>query len=186
MRKWTWAAIAFLAAGSAAADGGRVRLTQNAGPFTVTVFTAPEPLTSGPADISVLVQDRGDGRVLLDAAVVLELRAPGGSAPRRIPARVGTNRLLKVCLVRLESEGAWDAAVVVRRAGSEARVSLSLPVAAAPSRLAAVWPLLLIPPLAAVWLFGSGRRRPIRRESSLPSRSPRPDRARSRTSSEAP
>jgi hypothetical protein len=165
MRKLAWAAIVFLAAGPAGADGGRVRLTQNAGPFTVTVFTAPEPLTSGPADISVLVQDQGDGRVLLDATVVLELRAPGDSAPRRIPARVGTNRLLKVCLVRLEPEGAWDVAVVVRRAESEARVSLRLPVAPAPSHLDAVWPLLVIPPLAAVWLFGSGGRRAIRRAS---------------------
>jgi len=167
MRKWAWAAIAFLAAGPAAADGGRVRATQNAGPFTVTVFTSPEPLTAGPADVSVLVQDRVDGRVLLDAAVMLELRAPGGSAPRRIPAGVGTNRLLKACLVRLEPEGVWEAAVVVRRAGSEARVSLSLTVAAAPSRLAAVWPLLLIPPLAAVWIFGSGGRRPFRQEKSV-------------------
>jgi hypothetical protein len=167
MRTWAWAVIVFLAAGLAAADGGRVRLTQNAGPFTITVFTAPEPLTSGPADLSVLVQDGGDGRVLLDAAVVLELRAPGGSSLRRVPARVGTNRLLKVCLVRLEPEGMWDAAVVVRRAESEVRVSLPLPVAAASSPLAAVWPLLLIPPLAAVWLFGSGGRRSIRHEKNL-------------------
>jgi hypothetical protein len=159
--------VVFLAAGLAAGDGGRVRLTQNAGPFTVTVFTAPEPLTSGPADISVLVQDRSDGRVLLDAAVVLELRAPGVSSTRSIPAAVGTNRLLKVCLVRLEPEGVWDSTVVVSRAGSEVRVPLSLPVAAAPSPLGAVWPLLLIPPLAAVWLFGSGGRRSVRHAKNV-------------------
>jgi hypothetical protein len=167
MRTWAWAVIVFLAAGLAAADGGRVRLTQNAGPFTITVFTAPEPLTSGPADISVLVQDQGDGRVLLDAAVVLELRAPGASSFQRIPARVGTNRLLKACLVRLETEGVWDASIVVRRGESEARVALTLPVAAAPSPLDAVWPLLLIPPLAAVWLFGSGGRRSLRHAKNV-------------------
>src|SRR5262249_27064616 len=121
----------------------------------------------GPADISVLVQDRDDGRVLLDATVVLELRAPGDSSPRRISARVGTNRLLKVCLVRLEPEGAWGASVVVRRAGAGARVALSLPGAAAPPRVAAVGPFVLTPPLAAAWIFGSGGRRPFRQEKSV-------------------
>ena len=45
------------------ADGGTLRTRQQAGPFIVSIFTAPEPLRAGPVDVSVLVQSSG-GTVL--------------------------------------------------------------------------------------------------------------------------
>ena len=39
------------------ADGGAVRAIERDGPFQISVFTSPQPLVAGPADISVLVQD---------------------------------------------------------------------------------------------------------------------------------
>ncbi len=62
------AAVFMLAMGATAAhgDGGTMLLHQDAGPFTITLFAAPQPLQVGTADFSVMVQDRSSGEVLLD------------------------------------------------------------------------------------------------------------------------
>jgi hypothetical protein len=54
---------------AAHADGGRLQMRQAAGPFVVSLFTTPESLAVGPADVSVLVEEQGS--VLLDANVVV-------------------------------------------------------------------------------------------------------------------
>ena len=88
MRRRAIAAFALLlCAAAAAADGGRVRLRQDAGSFAITVFTAPEPLAAGTADVSVLVQDRQTGAVLLDASVDLARIRSGRRAARDRRAR---------------------------------------------------------------------------------------------------
>lgn len=162
MRRWAAAAVLLLCAAAGTADGGRVRLRQDAGPFAITVFTAPEPLAAGPADISVLVQDRQSGAVLLDAAVEIRLAGPAGTAPVFASAVPGTNRLLKAAAVALDRPGPWNVEVVVRREGETARVTCPLPVSPPVSRLASAWPFLAFPP-AAVALFAL--RRAIRRRS---------------------
>ena len=48
-------AVVFLAQPTAFADGGAVQFRTNAGPYVITVFTSPSPLSAGPADISVLL-----------------------------------------------------------------------------------------------------------------------------------
>ena len=52
-------------------DGGTMLLHQDAGAFTITLFAAPQPLHAGAADLSVLVQDRSSGEVLLDPVIDL-------------------------------------------------------------------------------------------------------------------
>ena len=47
----TWATAAH-------GDGGPMLLHQDAGAFTITLFAAPQPLHTGEADLSVMVQDR--------------------------------------------------------------------------------------------------------------------------------
>ena len=56
---------------AAHADGGRLQMRQAAGPFVVSLFTAPESPAVGPADLSVMVEEQGS--VLLDANVVVTL-----------------------------------------------------------------------------------------------------------------
>lgn len=163
IRRGLIAAVLSLTAVVARADGGRVRLRQDAGPFALTVFTAPEPLTAGPADVSVLVQDRADGRALLDADVEIRLRAPGVESARNYAATAGTNRILKAIATDLPTPGNWRFEVVVRRAGQTATITGVLPVEPPASRLSAIWPFLAAPPLAIV-LFALHQARPRRRE----------------------
>ena len=163
MRRWACAAFVFLAAAPAMADGGRLRVRQEAGPFVISVFTAPEPLSAGPADVSVLVQDRASGEVRLGAQVELRLRGPDSAAVQALAASPGVNRLLKAAVVDLSAPGDWSLEVTAREGGLPSQVSCVLPVAARATRLAGVWPLLAFPPLA-VALFGVERTLRARRK----------------------
>jgi len=57
-----------------------VQLHEAQGPFSVTVFVSPEAVRGGLADVSVLVQWRKNGEVVLDADVSLALDPPNGLA----------------------------------------------------------------------------------------------------------
>lgn len=138
-----------------------MRLRQDAGSFAITVFTSPEPLAAGPADVSILVQDRQTEAVLLDASVEIALVGPAGGAPSTLQAGPGINRLLKAASVTLDRPGPWRLEVVVQRAGETARVFCPLPVGPPVSPLESAWPFLAFPPVA-VALFavrGAIRRR---------------------------
>jgi hypothetical protein len=164
LREAHFLAACLLVAAVAAADGGRQLVRQDAGPFRITVFTAPEPLAVGPADVSVLVQERGSGRVVLDAAVTVRLRPPGEPAWRRVEADVGSNRLLRSAALDLPVPGDWDLEVEVGRNGETAAVSATLPVRPPAPKAAAIWPYLAAPPLAiAFFAAGQGLRRRRRR-----------------------
>jgi hypothetical protein len=166
----------FLAAALAMGDGGRVRLRQDAGPYTITVFTAPEPLIAGPADVSVLVQDRTTGDVVLDAPVEVRLRPPDGARALAYATTAGRNRLLRQAAVEVPFAGRWHLEVAVRRGTAEELVSALLPVEPASSRDASIWPFLAAPPVAvAVFALRKTRFRRRRREG-IPSHSERRDR----------
>ena len=75
-----------------------LRARQEAGPFIVSIFTAPEPLRAGPVEVSVLVQS-SDGGVLTDAVVDLLLESADSSessgaepAPRTTRQRTSWRR----------------------------------------------------------------------------------------------
>jgi hypothetical protein len=161
LRRAVIAAAALLALARAMeADGGRLRLRQDSGPFTIAVFTAPEPLAVGAAEIGVLVQDRATGDVFLGADVTLRLSAPGSAPGEAVSAATGSNRLLRSAVVRFTTPGAWSLEVVVRRGGQTTSVRSVLPVGPPASRLAAIWPYLAAPPLAvALFAIGASRRR---------------------------
>ena len=158
MRRTVFVAAGLLAAAIGLGDGGRVRLRQDAGPFAITVFSAPDPLTAGPADLSVLVQEVSTGAVILDAAVELRFRFPGEPSPRTMAAVGGTNRLLESAVVELDTPGDWSLEVSVRRGSEAVVVSCVLPVGPRASRAARVWPYVAAPPLL-VTLFAATRRR---------------------------
>ncbi len=148
------AAITFGVAGAALADGGRLRAYEDTGDFRVAIFTAPEPLSAGPVDVSVLVQDRATGEALLDADVTLEVSGPGGFA-LAVPARRHARNRLFYGAALEAAPGAWAVTARVRRgpAGGEARAAFEVGEAARP---AGAWPYLAFPPLA-VALFAANR-----------------------------
>jgi hypothetical protein len=148
------AALVLLLPAFAAADGGLVRVSRPAGPFVLTVFTAPTPLAAGPADVSVLVQDHTSLVPLLDARVSLDLAlAAGGGAPLRVPATRAhaTNRLLYAATVSLPAAGEWRLRARVEREGTVGEVVCRLPVEAGRPRVLAFWPWLLLPPVAVAF-----------------------------------
>jgi hypothetical protein len=142
------AVVLVMSAMLASADGGAVCLREASGPFLVTVF-APESLRAGPNDVSVLVQNRGTGGVILDAAVTFVIEPLAGKSPgirTRATREQATNKLLKAARIDLPAPGSWALQVIVTRGGEEAVLATNLTVAPSASRLAAVWPLLLPPP----------------------------------------
>ncbi len=145
----------FACAGAASADGGRLRSYGDAGDFRVAIFTRPEPLSAGPADVSILVQDRESGEPVLDAEVTLELSGPGGFAAAVPAGRHGRNRLFYGASLDL-APGAWSVTARIRRGTAEAEARASFEVGNARSGALAPWPYLALPPLA-VTLFAANR-----------------------------
>ena len=144
-------ALGLLAPPLVRADGGAVRLRGGSDDWVLTVFTAPEPLRVGMADVSVLVQRRDTGEALLDADVTLTLRPPEG-APVTLPATRAraTNKLLHSAVVELPVPGVWALSVTVRRGSGEASVAGELAVAPAGSRLSNLGQVLALPPIAVI------------------------------------
>jgi hypothetical protein len=128
-------------------------MRQAAGPFVVSLFTAPESLAVGPADLSVMVEEQVS--VLLDADVVVTLTAEdAASAPviAHLSHAHATNRLLQDAVIQLPHAGRWRAVIHVSEAGREATTSTVLTVANYSARRGTVW-LFAILPICAIALF---------------------------------
>ena len=159
------AILCLLLAEVAGADGGTVRIDEEAVAFRVAVMSAPEPLRVGAADLSVLVQRLGDASPVLDAEVDLRLDGPAPGAPIEVRAsrEQATNQLLQAAAVTLPAAGTWRLRVRVRQGGDAVEVAGELPVAPAPPRLQGVWPYLALPPAVAAcfalreWLARRGQ-----------------------------
>src|SRR5262245_49191008 len=97
--------------------GGEVRLMEKAGPFLITVFSAPTPLRVGPVDLSVMVQDGDSGRPILDAEVMVRLQQYGAGGPliiARATRQNATNKLLYAALIDLPAPGLWELQVTAQ------------------------------------------------------------------------
>jgi hypothetical protein len=155
----------------ALADGGTLRSTQAAGPFVISIFTAPEPLRVGSADLSVLVQQRSvaasASAVLLDATIELHVRAPDGGTQTLVASHATAgNRLMQAALLKLPAPGRWQLTVAVRHRTDAATISCDLFVGSAAPRPLVQWPSLALPPLCIalyVWRELLLRRRRLRR-----------------------
>ncbi len=97
------------------ADGGTFQFRKQAGPFTVTLFSAPVPLRAGTADLSVLVQDQQES-ALIDAAVTVRLSKENEQdIVARATTAQATNKMLDAAQIELPSAGAWQIEVHVTR-----------------------------------------------------------------------
>jgi hypothetical protein len=138
---------------AARADGGRLQLREAAGPFVVSLFTTPESLAVGPADLSVMVEEQGS--VLLDPDIVVTLTPEdAGVAPviAHLSHVHATNQLLQDAVVQLPRAGRWHTVLHVSKAGHEASVATDLTVASYSARRGTVWFFLLLP-ACAIALF---------------------------------
>jgi hypothetical protein len=153
------------------ADSAVVRAQESQGTFTITIFTPAEVSRHLPADVTVMVQSRDSGEVVMDADVELGFAPPAGVSfnsndlvcgPRNtVPVSLrgqsiafvathaqAANKLLYGASVVFPGAGNWQLRATVRRGSEAANASCILPVNAPPSRLVSVWPCLALPPLA--------------------------------------
>ena len=129
-------------------DGGTMLLHQDAGAFTVTLFAAPRPLQVGAADLSVMVQDRVSGDVLLDPMIDLTFVPESGNAMQqtvRLAKGQASNRLLQATTVHFSSAGKWRLILLVQRGNDVAHLSTECTVEPDRSRATMVWFYVLLP-----------------------------------------
>jgi hypothetical protein len=149
-----------LGAPPARADGGAMLLHQDAGPFTITLFAAPQPLHTGAADLSVMVQDRSSGDVLLDPVIdltVVDLTVGPQAANAtqqtvRLSKGHANNRLLQASTVYFSTAGKWRLTLAVRRGNDTAQLGTECTVEPDHSRATLVWFYVLLP-VAIILLF---------------------------------
>jgi hypothetical protein len=166
------AACLMLAMGATAAraDGGAMLLHQDAGAFTITLFAAPQPLHTGAADLSVMVQDRSSGQILLDPVIDLTLAPPAsGGTPQTVRLTKGqaSNRLLHASTVHFSSIGKWRLTLSVRRGNETAQPVTECTVEPDHSRATLVWFYVLLP-VAIILLFVIHQVLKLRSEGKVP------------------
>ncbi|PQO44106.1 hypothetical protein [Blastopirellula marina] len=134
-----------------AADGGKLQLRREVGPYQVTIFTSPTPLRPGPVDLSVLVQDQS-GKIVNDADIEFQLKSESGALLLQPATQAAaTNKLLQSAKFVLPEGGVWQ---VETRIAGDATVHVDFEFAAYETHsdsITAGWMLLL--PLAAITLF---------------------------------
>ncbi len=147
--KLLWPLVIILAQTTALADGGTVQLRKEAGPFVITVFTAPAPLSAGPVDISLLLQNRNGLEPVLDANVSLLLRgnASGSEIGARPTREQAQNKLLYAAPVTLAESGKWQLDIAILRNGERTDATGTIDVAPAPEMAASYWSYIAFPPL---------------------------------------
>ncbi len=136
------------------ADGAHIAFRASSGAYAVTLFTAPEPLVSGPADLSLLVQDQATGEVLNDATVTGSLTsAAGASMPIVLTHGLASNKLLLAAAPNLPGPGSFTLALEVERPGTAPASFTTVLAVAANHRRRTTLIFALVLPLAAILLF---------------------------------
>lgn len=153
--------FAFLLTGSslwsspwARADGPHIAFHGTDGAYTVTLFSAPDPLVAGPAELNLLVQKGEDGSMVSAAEISGELALAGHApVPFRLSSGGAANRQLPGAAVLLPDAGVYELAMEVRVAGSAPlHFAGSLPVDANHGRRnTVVWAVAL--PVGLILLF---------------------------------
>ncbi|HTU49602.1 MAG TPA: hypothetical protein VMF56_03355 [Acidobacteriaceae bacterium] len=132
---------------TAIADGGRLRFRRAAGPFIVTLFTTPDPLTAGRADFSVAVERAGMPGLVQDAHIDLILTpadGDGGQIVLHASHKEATSKWLQAANFSLPARGIWHVQVVVRR-GQEVGECFGEVRVRAPGTRDLMWDILPVP-----------------------------------------
>ena len=140
--------LARLASSSSGDDDDQVlRLSQQSGPYAVSVFAPAGDLKTGQSDFSVLVQDRDSQEVLRDAAVALRAQQVGNPLKAqwtRATSEDSENKLLQSATVNLPDSGDWVLDVEIQHGGRQADFSLPVRVVKPASGMSFPWPYILL------------------------------------------
>jgi hypothetical protein len=149
--------LLILAQVTASADGGALRFRKEAGGLVITVFASPSPLSVGPADISVLLQNRDGLAPVLDANVELILRDDAsGIEFQAHPTRAQEpNSLLYSALVMFSKPGKWQIAVSAERNRKESFAAGILEVTPAQDRKVSYAGISALPPVMIALVLGT-------------------------------
>ena len=144
--------VAILAPARLFADGGTVQLRKEAGALVITLFTSPSPLSVGPADISLLLQQRNGLDPVLDADVSMRLRIDASDTEipeihARPTRQQAQNKLLYAAPVTLSESGKWRLALTIFRNGERTDTTGTIDVARAPGKALSYWSYIAFPPL---------------------------------------
>lgn len=116
-RRYLLLILLLILTGRAFADGGRLQFRKPAGPFTVTLFTTPDPLTRGRADFSVAVE-RANSTGLVENAQVTFLLTNQNNPSQRITLHASrsqaTSRFLQAANFTLPAAGLWSIHILVK------------------------------------------------------------------------
>lgn len=147
--------VALFLSPSARADGAHIALHATQSGYTVTLFTAPDPLVAGPVDFSLLVQDATTNAILTDTSAAGVLRLAGQPAVSFALSHASAqDKLLLAGNFALPQPGDYSLDLQVSQPG-RAPVTFaigSLPVAKNHGRLASVlWAICI--PVILILLF---------------------------------
>jgi hypothetical protein len=139
------------ATNSVRADGGTVLWQRTTGPFQVTLFTAQTPLRRGPADLSVMLEEAGETRPIVDARVFVELENGAGKIVRAEATHSqARNKLLYCSLINLPEAGHWKIKIIIEYGDERAEVLDHLIVANPQPILLTYWKLITFPPMIII------------------------------------
>ena len=101
-------------------DGAVPLMHAMAGQLVVTIFAAPQPLSIGPNDFAVLIQDASSGRPIGNAPIEISATCDGGFGyEARTSRRPAANKLLEAATLDFPKPGSWDIRTLVRRGTDE-------------------------------------------------------------------
>ena len=162
-------ALALLARVWLLADGGTLILQKQAGPLTISIFSSPEPLRTGPGDLSVMVQRSADKSSILDADVKLHLTQanPNGIMEVFSPATHAnaTNKLLYASRVNIPAQGVWKLTATIGSKLGSAEVAGEITVLPPQPPMLKYWPYFALVPVIIV-LFAINQSLKRKRKSS--------------------
>ncbi len=108
--------VALVTATPLMANGGTVRISRApVGLYLVSVFTSPTPLRTGEVDVSVLVQDAEQERIL-DVPIIVEahpLDTEAAAVTHEATRQQATNKLFKAAKFDVLAEGEWEFSITV-------------------------------------------------------------------------
>ncbi|MGD0930678.1 MAG: cytochrome c oxidase assembly protein [Candidatus Korobacteraceae bacterium] len=153
--------LAHLASSSSDDDNQVLRLSQQSGPFAVSVFAPAGELEAGSSDFSVLIQNRNSQDVLQDATVALRAEQAGNSRRTqwvRTRTEDSENKLLQSASLDLPHNGDWLLDIAVARGGEQADFSLPLHVVKPATGMSFPWSYGVLLAFSAILLFAYLRR----------------------------
>ena len=118
---------------AAYANGGTLRMNrQPAGPYAVTIFTSPTPLTPGIADVSASLEFADTGDIEPDARIVIAAQPVGHAGQAGVFEAThdrASDPNFYAANVRLDSAGAWRMDVQIIGLRGEGTVAFDVDIA---------------------------------------------------------